>query len=519
MLFRILGCLVKLDAATTYVPALMVHMEATPPPPASITSPVVTVTLGMMLQMLLQIGLQAIVSRQLGAGLIVDAYEGAVAIPLVLSSMISLPLGAVLIPIVTRTRANEGEPAAWTAAGSIGIFVAWVTFALAFALVVARNVILPALYDLSPLELSTATGVMPIVAWLIPANAFVAYSQALHHWRGRFGLPALAGVIGPLVTVGVIVATKQVLTVQLLAEALLAGAVTNVAIQFPPLLRSIHWRFSLRVSNAAARLTGPVLLGAIYWRIDPLIDRSIGFTFDPGTNASLGYCSRITNALAALAAGGLSVVAFPRMSAAASHSNEELARETSNAIGASLLILIPLATAWFVFGDAIIRDLFEGGLFTPADTARVALYVRCAIGVVIGGSVGEILGRTFFAQHDTLVPTLIGTACITAGFGLKWIFSRTWGPAGVLIASSLAMTASAAIQYVVLRQRLGRTLRSSILTDAVPAGMATTAACLAGGAVLWSGPPFPAFLGGLAGLAVYLGSLYFLRFRPRRHPD
>jgi putative peptidoglycan lipid II flippase len=375
---------------------------------------------------------------------------------------------------------------------------------------------LSALYALRADELAIGAEVLRVAAWLMPLNALIAVAQALHHWRGRFALPAVAGVLGPAATLGMLGLARETLTVQLLAEAMVFGATVNVLIQLPGFLMRLRWRWSSETVGAAARLVGPVLLGAIYWRIDPLIDRSIGSRFDEGTLASLGYCSRVTNAMAALAAGGLSVVAFPRMSSAAAESGEQLARETSKAIGASLLILIPLATAWFLFGEAIIRDLFEGGRFTPEDTARVALFIRCAIGVVIGGSLGEILGRTFYASHDTLTPVLIGGTCVTIGFALKWVFSRLWGPSGVLIASSAAMLASAAIQFFVLRRRLGKTLRTSLFTDGVDSMLATAAACLTGWGVLQTGVSLPAFAGGAAGLAVYLGTLSLLGARRLR---
>jgi peptidoglycan biosynthesis protein MviN/MurJ (putative lipid II flippase) len=138
--------------------------------------------------------------------------------------------------------------------------------------------------------------------------------------------------------------------------------------------------------------------------------------------------------------------------------------------------------------------------------------------VVIGGSVGEILARTYFAQHDTLTPVLIGTACVTVGFGLKWVFSRVWGPSGVLVASSIAMCTSAGIQFLVLRRRLGSSLRTSLWTDGIRSMAATALACLAGGAILQTRIPFPAFAGGGLGLLVYLLALSFLRSgRPRPH--
>ena len=488
-------------------------MEPNQPSPPAIATPVAIVTGGMLTQMLFQIALQAIVSRQLGTNYAVDAYEAAVAIPLVISSMVTLPLGAILIPLVTRVRERRGEEAAWESASSLVLTLIVFTLALATGVAVYRTEILTSLYKLSSAEVAIASDVLWIVVWLIPANTVIALSQGIYHWRGSFALPAAAGVFGPAVTLAVLILQGPV-TVSLLATATIAGAAASTALQLPLLFRRLQWRISPATLRDAARLTGPVLLGAIYWRLDPMIDRSIGSGFDEGTLASLGYCSRVTNAMAALAAGGLSVVAFPRMSAAAGRSSVELARETSRAVGASLLILVPLATAWFMFGDAIVRDLLEGGRFTPADTARVSHFIRCAIGVVIGGSVGEIFARAFYAQHDTLVPVLIGASCMTAGFGLKWGFSRAWGPGGLLIASSLATCASAGIQFIILRRRFGPELRTYLFSQGMTAAIATAAACAAGWAVLQAGVRFPAFCGGAAGLAVYLAGLYLLR-RPQ----
>jgi putative peptidoglycan lipid II flippase len=477
------------------------------PPPLSTARPVAIVTAGMLLQMVLQVGLQAILSRRLGADRTVDAFEAATSLPLVLASMVTLPLGAVLIPIVTRARSKGGGPAAIEAASTFAIVVAVGTCLVAALLCWFRRESLTALYNLTSDELQIAMQVLSIAAWLIPGNAAIALGQGFHYSRNRFALPAFAGVLGPAVTLALLAFSPNV-TVQTVVRALLIGAATNAAIVLVPLAPRFRPAISTGVLRAAGALVGPVLLGTIYWRIDPLIDRSIGSGFDEGTVASLGYCTRITNALAALASGGLSVVAFPRMSHAAGRSGDALARETSSAIGSSLLILIPLATAWFTFGDEIIRDLFEGGRFTAADTSRVAGFVRCAMGVVIGGSLGEILARTFYAQHNTLTPTLIGVGCMTVGFGLKWLFSRYWGPGGVLVASSLAICASTVLQFVVLRRRLGPAVHIPVARDGLAAVCATLAAGLCGWAVLRTGMRFGALAGGSFGLAVYVTSLY-----------
>jgi putative peptidoglycan lipid II flippase len=346
-----------------------------------------------------------------------------------------------------------------------------------------------------------------------------AYCQAVHNWQGRFAIPAVAGVIGPAVTLALIAREGGSLPIQHVAAATLIGAIVNVAIQMPRLIPSLRWGRAEGALRYSMQLSLPLLVGGIYLRLDPVIDRALGSGFDQGTLACLGNCSRIVNAAVAVAVGGLSVVAFPRLARAAQFGDRELARETADALRALVTIVIPIVAALWFFGDALVRDLFERGAFTADDTARVALFVRCAMGVVIGGSLGEITARTFYASHDMKTPTLIGVMAFTVGLALKFLLSMSFGPGGILAATSIATCGSAAAQVAVLRSRLGSEILervgSRVLFGVIASGMAT----LTGTVVVRLGIRLPSVWGGLAGLAVYIAVVSVLIRRQRPQPD
>jgi putative peptidoglycan lipid II flippase len=334
----------------------------------------------------------------------------------------------------------------------------------------------------------------------------------LHNWQGRFAISAIAGVIGPGVTLGMILYRGAALTIEDVAIAAVAGAVANVAIQAPSLLPRFRWTPDVGATRRALILFVPLLLGGIYLRVDPLVDRAIAKRFfnENAVVACLGYSSRTINAVLAVAVGGLSVVTFPRMARAAALGVRELGHEFSGALRGLITILVPLIVAWAVFAPEILRDLYERGKFVPEDTARVALFVRCALGVVIGGSLGEITSRAFYASHDMRTPTLLGVACFTLAIVLKLLLSWSFGPAGVLVAASIAWCLCAAAQLLILKRRFGAELFDGAGGRLIVTLIGAAAACLAGAAVTRLDVKLKGVWGGLAGLLVYIAAMALL---------
>jgi putative peptidoglycan lipid II flippase len=478
--------------------------------------PVLVVTAGALLQMILQLAMQILIARHFGLTSKVDAYEVAIALPLVIAAILGLPIGSVLIPVVNRAQRDGGEPAAWGAASRIGSVMLLATLTIAGLLALTAKWIVAVLYSGLGSEMPQAVALIHILAWLIPANVMTAFCQAVHNWQGRFAISALAGVVGPGATLLTVLVKRQSLTIDDIAYAALIGAIVNVFVQAPGLLRYLSWapRFNLRSPIFFMFL--PLLLGGLYLRIDPVVDRSLGSNFEEGTAACIGNSNRVINAAVAVAVGGLSVVAFPRMAKAAQQGSGELSHELADAVRALVTILVPLSAALWFFGGDLIRDLFERGRFTPADTLRVALFVKCSLGVLVGGCLGEITSRAFYANHDMKTPTVIGIACFTVAFALKFALSRTFGAGGILAASSLGVCASAGIQMAVLRTRIGVGVLDGLIARLLLASAATVAACLAGAAVLRLALRLPSVWGGLAGLAVYAAVLTITLKRGQR---
>lgn len=462
---------------------------------------VVLVTVGALLQMLVQFLLQLILARQFGADSEMDAYVAGATIPLMVAGMIALPLGGVLIPALSRALADDSQPAAMRLAGQTGLVFTAATLLLA-ALIGWQSLALTHIFfysDRSSAEAALCARILAILAWLIPLNTLTMFCQSFQNWQERFGLPAAAGVAGPGVTVALVVALAPQWGIATVAWGMVAGAGVNVLLQLPG-MRGI--RFGWPSGEPVRRmliLMGPLLLASLYTRLEPLIDRSLASDLYVGAISHLGYASRLVNAILALTSGALSVVAFPYLSAAAAKGREELSAELSRTLAMLALVVVPFVAAVLTFAPLIIRDLFERGEFTPADTAAVALLLRWSVGILIGASIGEITSRAFYADHSMWPPVFIGAVLLTLAIAGKVMLISTYGVAALVAASSIAYVFGASILIGWLRLRLGPAMFAGVSRSLLISGGCALLACLAGGAVARLPLPLPAVWGGLAG--------------------
>jgi putative peptidoglycan lipid II flippase len=244
------------------------------------------------------------------------------------------------------------------------------------------------------------------------------------------------------------------------------------------------WRLHAGTRRALALLT-PLVLGAIYWRLDPLLDRFLGSFLESGSIAHMGYSWRLVSGLMLIGTSGLSIVAFPAIAThAASGQKESLAAEVAHAFRFFLFLMIPICVGVSVFALPVVRLLFEHGRFTPADSQAVALLVVLYAGVIVGAGLGDLLSRTSYAEHDMRTPVLVSMAAFTIAAVLKIIVIRPWGAAGIVAATSFYSLLNVLILGGILLTRLSPAILQGTGKTALRAVIAAGIACAAAAAVL-----------------------------------
>jgi putative peptidoglycan lipid II flippase len=329
-----------------------------------------------------------------------------------------------------------------------------------------------------------------ILAPLILANTLIAYLNALFHAYQRFAAPAVAGVVGTVVTLGYVLMLHGRQGIFAVGWGVVLGAATTVALLLPYFCKKLLDGRKDFVSaqphlNRAVQLLLPLFIASLFWRLDPLLDRYLGSRLATGSLAQMGYAWRIINALMLIGTSGLSVVAFPAIAAhAATNRRDGLNAELAYAIRFFLFLMIPVCVGLAAFAQPVVRMLFEHGRFAASDTSAVALLVALYVGAIFGAGLGDLLSRTFYAQHNTLAPVAACAIVFALTAALKFALVGPYAAAGLVAATSAYYVLNAATLLVILLTRLGSDMLAGTLSELGRAAIGTLVACLVAAVVI-----------------------------------
>ena len=469
-------------------------------------------------QLLVQFALLRLLARYFGATGEMDAYSAALAVPIVISTVMAGSLGYVLVPIFAEQMVAGGTPAAAAVTGQVGLYLLGLSLLLSLGVAAAAGPLAATLCPgFSPPLVALTAELLRIVAALVVFNSLISFLNAVCHCQRRFALPAAAGVVGPLVTLAYVAAYQARQGIHAAAWGVVAGAAATTLMLLPAWLAHLRFSEARRfvplpaVRRVAAQLL-PLFMGAICWRFDPLLDRYLGSYLSPGSISHLAYAWRLTNALSIIGISGLSIVAFQALAAhAAAGRRDELCVEISAAWRLLLVLVIPIVVGLLLFSEPVTQLLFEDGRFTSTDTRAVARLLALYVGVVVGTGLADLLSRTLYALHDTRTPVIGGLAGFAVAVALKfWLVPRL-GAEGLAAATSAFYLLNPAVLAAILLRRLGPAMLAGTLGCLLRSGAATATACCAAWFAGQLATPFAVLPAIAAGAATYAVMLWLLK--------
>lgn len=462
--------------------------------------------------------MQVVMARYFGAGVEVDAYVAALAAPTVLSAILSSSLGYVLVPVIAQAVRQHDERAAHSVVTQIG--AALTTLALLLtALMAAFSKPLAVMLcpGFSPAEIALTAGLLRVLSLLLVTNCLVAFLNALYHAFQRFATPAVAGVVGTGATLVYLLMFHRQQGIDAIAWGTVWGSLIAVLLMSPLLAR--QFKCALAISwplHPATRrclyLLVPLILGAIYWRLDPLLDRFLASYLAAGNIAHLGYSWRLVSGLMLIGTSGLSIVAFPAIAAhAAARRLPELHAELAHAFRFFLFLMIPIAIGASTFAVPVVRLLFEHGRFTSADSQSVALLVVLYSGVILGAGLGDLLSRTSYAQQDMRTPVLVSILAFTVAAILKVVAVRFFGAAGIVAATSFYSAFNVLLLGTILVNRLSSAILQGTAGTTLRATIASAVASAAAAPLALLAAPWAVVPAAALGALTYLGAMLVFR--------
>lgn len=430
-----------------------------------------------------------------GASAQLDAFRIAVLVPQTFYDLlIGGHVNGAIVPVLTEIVTVEGRDELWKV---VNILVTMLLMVVS-AIVLVLEIFAPQIVALPGAGYDAQTQALAVDLLRItsPALIFLAlfaiFSGTLYALKS-FTYPAFAGVMfnaSIVMAIFLLVPSSEVIFQQnnnlipfhigLPARAVTAaatgwfiGSVVQMALQMPGLqlskLRiSFNWRHP--ALRSVVLLYAPVMASLL---MDTLVIRFFSYNLASKTiEGSITYMSQATTLIQfpqGLVATAISIAILPTLASQAASVLDDGVRAFRDTLGLGIrlatTLIIPATLGLLILAVPIVRLIFEGGEFTPADTQITVLAMRLYLFGLPFAAIDLLLVYAFYARKDTFTPAMIGLFSHVIYIITVLLLFSQFGLFSLMIADSIKHVVHAVISGILLRrqingfgqQRFGRT--------------------------------------------------------------
>lgn len=440
------------------------------------------VSLGGLISLIAGLGSQIVIAMLFGAGMEVDAYLTALAIPVYLQAVLLSGLSFVFIPAFIDARSTGKEGEAWSIVGTF-FWVVGGTLIIIAAIIwlFSSTLISISAPGLSREKADLATRMLRVVVITIPLSGYAVLTSGIQNARNRFFWPAAAGAAASLGMLLVLWLLHGALGPMALAWGFFLGVLLQASMTTLPVIRH-GWHGVLPLGDERVRkmirLMAPLILFGLLTRAIPILERYFASGLADGALSYLGYASKTTRIFQTLLVASIGTAIFPVMSRAYTESGDAGLGETlHHGMRLTLAVGLPLLAIMTAVAVPFVQVLLERGAFQHETTLHVARILPVILaGTVLMPMVGNLLSRTFYVKKNTLIVPITAAAAMFVYIGLAILLVGKWGYVGLAVAQMVFAIAGVISLALVLIYKFKAFRVTTILKPLVTYGAASLGA-------------------------------------------
>ncbi len=404
------------------------------------------------------------VVTRLGVGIETDAFFASGALPQLIFLVASFSLMQVLVPLLATEDEQTFQRDAW------GFFVGVSGFFSLLAIIL--YVVAPYWVPLIVPGFSAQARVLAIMLSRIQLLAMIGNAAVVVLWsvfyaRQRFLWAEISSVIANALSLVFLFWTLPRYGIVAAAWATVLNLGLKVVLLMPILG---HWQRPQWNSNAmkeAWRRIKPFLLGQTYAKSDPLIDRFLTSLTTAGSLSLLYIGQQVYSAANLIVTKAISTPAVPHLAIAAKSNDwTSFKRIYYQRLLWMLAITSAGGVGLFLIGEPLLRLMIGHGGITTQNVHTLWFIMLALVGLLIGGTAGQVISGAFYAIGDTRTPTMLFIGTYTVYIPVKILVFLRYGVVGLALATSVHLLVNFIVQTVVLEKTIAKLKLRQAVADA-----------------------------------------------------
>lgn len=486
-------------------------------------------------------------SRLIGAGALADTFSVAFRIPNLLRDLLAEgALSSAFVPTFTSYLVQEDRERAYQLANLALAGILLVTGALTLLGVVFAEPLVAAITSGWSAEKIAETAaltriMMPILALVSVGAVWGGVLNAQRHFLPFALAPAVFNLVsiaaGAGMWLGGLGGRAAVLA---WSVGTLIASVTQAAV-LVPYLRRLGYRARPQLRGLLTHpgirrivaLMLPAIVGVAAVQLNVFVNTRFAASLGDGAVAQVEYAFRIFFLPIGVFGVALATVTTTQVSEEAARGDRSrLIARTGEGLSAAWLLTSASTVGLVLLAHPIVSLIYEGGRFSAAESAAVALILQAyAIGLAPYSMV-KIVAPAFYSIDRPRVPLIASLASVAANIGFNAFTYERLGPAGLALGTSIGALVNLTLLRAFYRREIGGLARPGrwrelgVLAAANAALGAVVWAAWTGVSTVLAGPlaALPRLLRGLLGvgalaLVIALGFVVFAAIaRAGRYP-
>jgi len=452
-------------------------------------------------------------SRLIGAGALADTFSVAFRIPNLLRDLLAEgALSSAFVPTFTASLVQEDRERAYQLAN----------LALAAILLVTGTLTLLGVVFAEPLVVAITSGwsaekiaetatltriMMPILALVSVGAVWGGILNAQRHFLPFALAPAVFNLVSIAAGAGMWLAGLGGPTAVLVwSVGTLIASVTQAAVLIP-YLRRLGYRARPQLRGLLAHpgvrrivaLMLPAIVGVAAVQLNVFVNTRFAASLGDGAVAQVEYAFRIFFLPIGVFGVALATVTTTQVSEEAARGDRSrLIARTGEGLAAAWLLTSASTVGLVLLAHPIVSLIYEGGRFSAAESAAVAVILQAyAIGLAPYSMV-KIVAPAFYSIDRPRVPLIASMAAVAANIGFNAFTYEQLGPPGLALGTSIGALVNLALLRAFYRREIGGLARPGRWRELGVLAAANAAL----GAVVWA-----AWLGASTVLAGPLAAL------------